>query len=110
MSIGGRDNVAVSRNRRWRKRDPIDAIVLCRMAVLVNAVRSWAFYGGTGREDRAIGYSLVKRPRLKSDLLPHPWAFVIRKSLEETLPDPIQDALFAFHGSDSRDSVLFPVT
>ena len=80
------------------------------MAALVNAVRSRAFDGGGGSENRVIRYSLVEGPWLKSNLLPQPWAFVIRKPLKETFPDPIQDTLLAFYGPDGGDSVLFPVT
>ena len=52
----------------------------------------------------------MERSRLESDLLPQSWAFVIRKPFEETLPDPVQDTLFAFYGPDGGDGVLLPVT
>lgn len=52
----------------------------------------------------------MKGPRLESDFLLEPWTFVVRKPLEETFPDPIQDSLLAFYGPDRRDGVLFPVT
>ena len=109
MIIGRRDDVAVSWNRGWRKRDPINTIVLGGMAVLVNAVRSRAFDGGSGSKNRIIGHSLMKGPWLKSDLLPQPWTFVIGKSLEETFPNPIQDTLLAFYSPDGGNGVLLPV-
>ena len=46
---------------------------------------------------------------MKSDLLPQSWTFVIRKPLKETLPDPVQDTLFAFYGPDCGDGMLLPV-
>lgn len=110
MRIGGRDDVVIPRNRGRRKRDPIDTIILGRVATLVKAVRSRAFDGGSGGENRVVRYSLVKGPRLKSDFLPQPWTFVIRKSLEETFPDPIQDTLLAFYTPDGGDCVLLPMT
>jgi len=89
LGISRRDDVVVSWNGCRRKRDPIDPIVFGRMAALVDTVRSRAFDGGSGSENRIIRYSLVKWPRLEGDLLPQPWTFVIRESLEETFPDPV---------------------
>jgi len=54
--------------------------------------------------------SLVKGSRLKSDLLSQPRTFVIRKSLEETFPDPIQYTLLAFYSPDGGDGMLLPMT
>jgi hypothetical protein len=110
LSIGRGDDVTVAWNWGWRKRDPINTIVLGRMAILIDAVRSGAFDCSSWGENRAIRYSLVKGSRLESDLFLQPWAFVIRKSLEKTFPDPIQDTLLAFYSPDGGDSVLLPVT
>ena len=109
MRIGGGDDEVVPGDRDWRKRDPINSIILGRMAPLVEAVRSRAFDGGRRSKNRVIRHSLVKRSRLKSDLLPQPWTFVIGEALEEALTDPVQDTLLAFYGPDGGDGVLFPV-
>jgi len=109
LDVSGRDDIAVPWNRGWRKRDPINTIVLGGMAALVNAIRSRTFDGGSGSENRVISDSLVKGSWLKSDLLPQPRTFVIRKSLEETFPDPIQYTLLAFYSPDGGDGMLFPV-
>ena len=109
MRIGGRDDEVVTWDRGWRKRDPINPIILGRVAPLVEAVRSRAFDGGRRSENRVIRYSLVKGSGLKSDLLPQSRTFVIGKSLEETLPDPVQNTLLAFYGPDGGNGVLLPV-
>jgi len=110
LGIGGRDDEVVPWDCGRRKRDPINPIIFGRVATLVEAVRGRAFDGGRRSENRVIRYSLVERSRLESDLLPQSWTFVIRKPLEETLPDPVQDTLFALYGPYCGDGVLLPVT
>ena len=110
MRVGGRKDVVAPWERGWRKRDPINPIILGRVAALVETVGGRTFHCGRRGENSTIRYGLVKRSWLKSDLFPQPWTFVIRKPLEETFPDPIQDTLFAFYGPHGGDGVLLPVT